>query len=241
VVADYGGRFPTTAAELVTLPGVGPNTAAAIAAIAYDEPVPVIDGNVDRVMARYLAIGVPVRDAKPEIAAALAGSMPARAGDFAQALMDIGATICAPKAALCMLCPLQPGCTGTRGDPLDYPVKVVKPERATRYGRAFVMRDAAGDVFLRSRPATGLLAKMTEIPTSEWTSGRADPAFPVAAGWHRAGKVVHVFTHFRLELDVWTATVDPNGLGDGWWTAPDELGGEALPTLFRKVIAAALE
>jgi A/G-specific adenine glycosylase len=241
VVAEHGGRFPASSAELLALPGVGPYTAAAIAAIAYDEPVPVIDGNVDRVMARYLAIDGPVREAKPEISAALSASMPARAGDFAQALMDIGATICAPRAALCMLCPLQPGCAGTRGDPLDYPFKAVKATRPTRFGHAFVMRDADGDVFLRSRPATGLLAKMTETPTSDWTGERIAPRYPAAAAWRHAGQVVHVFTHFRLELEVWTATVDPVGHNDGWWTAPDALGGEALPTLFRKVIAVALD
>ena len=241
VMADHGGRFPATAAELLTLPGVGPYTAAAVAAIAFDERVPVIDGNVDRVMARYLALEVPVREAKAEIAAPLAGSVPPRAGDFAQAMMDLGATICAPKAALCMLCPLQPGCAGARLDPLAFPVKAAKAQRPTRYGHAFVMRDGDGDVFLRSRPAKGLLARMTETPTSEWTGERGDPSFPLAADWRHTGQVVHVFTHFRLELEVWTAPVDPAGLADGWWTAPADVAGEALPTLFRKVLAAALE
>lgn len=240
VMAEHGGQFPATSAQLLTLPGIGPYTAAAIAAIASDEPVPVIDGNVDRVMARYLAIEVPVREAKAEIASALAAAVPARAGDFAQALMDLGATICAPKAALCMLCPLQQGCVATRLDPLHFPVKAAKPVRPTRYGHAFVMRDAAGDVFLRTRPPTGLLAKMTETPTSEWTGEPGPPTFPLAADWQQAGQVIHVFTHFRLELTVWTAPVDPAGLEDGWWTAPADLGGEALPTLFRKVLAATL-
>jgi A/G-specific adenine glycosylase len=234
------GGFPAKHAGLLTLPGVGPYTAAAVAAIAFDEPVPVIDGNVDRVMARYLAIDVPVKQAKAEIAAALADAMPARPGDFAQAMMDLGATICAPRATACMLCPLQPGCAGTLGDPLDYPVKVEKAERPTRYGHAFVMRDAAGDVYLQTRPPTGLLAKMTETPTSDWLAERHEPAFPVPGEWRRVGQVVHVFTHFRLEVDVWTATVDPAGLDQGWWTPPAQLAGEALPTVFRKVIDAAL-
>jgi A/G-specific adenine glycosylase len=239
-VVERGG-FPGTSAELLTLPGVGPYTAAAVAAISFDEPVPVIDGNVDRVMARYLAIGVPVREAKAEIAAALAASMPARSGDFAQAMMDLGATICAPRATVCMLCPLQPGCTGTLGDPLAYPVKAEKAERPTRYGHAFVLRDATGDVYLQTRPPTGLLARMTETPTSEWLGERRDPTFPASGDWRRAGQVIHIFTHFRLELDVWTATVDPAALSEGWWTSPATLSGEALPTVFRKVLAAALE
>jgi A/G-specific adenine glycosylase len=241
VVERHAGRFPDTSAELLTLPGVGPYTAAAIAAIACDEPVPVIDGNVDRVLARYLAIAAPVREAKPEIAETLALSMPARSGDFAQALMDLGATICAPRAALCMLCPLQPGCEGTRRDPLNYPVKAEKTERPTRYGHAFVMRDSGGDVYLQTRAPTGLLAKMTETPTSDWTGTRADPSFPLPGDWRRTGQIVHVFTHFRLELDVWTATVDPASLDQGWWTSPAQLDGEALPTVFRKVLAKALE
>ena len=240
VVAHHGGHFPQTSADLLTLPGIGPYTAAAIAAISFDEPAPVIDGNVDRVMARYLAIDIPVREAKPEIAAALAVSIPARAGDFAQALMDLGATICAPRTALCMLCPLQTGCAGTRLDPLVYPVKAEKPVRPTRYGHAFVMRDAAGDVYLQTRPPTGLLAKMTETPTSDWAGTRADPAFPLLADWRRAGQVIHVFTHFRLELDVWTAVVDATSLEAGWWTPPAQLAAEALPTVFRKVLANAL-
>jgi A/G-specific adenine glycosylase len=239
--AAAAGGFPTTAAGLLELPGVGPYTAAAVAAIAYDEPVPVIDGNVDRVLARYLAIEVPVREAKPRIAAALAEAMPARPGDFAQALMDLGATICAPRAAMCMLCPLQPDCAGTRADPLAFPVKAEKPERPTRYGHAFVLRDGDGDIYLRTRPARGLLGGMTETPTSAWGDARGEPVFPATGDWRRVGQIVHVFTHFRLELEVWTAAVDPAGLDEGWWAPPAALGGEALPTVFRKVLAVALE
>jgi len=242
VVERYGGKFPKAAAELLTLPGIGPYTAAAIAAIAFDERIAVVDGNVDRVLARYLALDVPVRDAKDEIRAAVQRAMPTRAGDFAQALMDLGATICAPKAALCMLCPLQPGCAGTAtGEPLAFPVKAEKADRPTRYGHAFVIRDADGDVFLQKRPEKGLLAQMTETPTSAWTGNRAEPAFPFAAGWRHHGQIVHVFTHFRLELEVWSATaLDPTSLADGWWASPAELDAEALPTVFRKVLAAAL-
>ena len=237
VVERYGGVFPASSTELLTLPGVGPYTAAAIAAISHDEPTAVVDGNVDRVLARYLALTVPVRDAKDLIRATVQAAVPTRAGDFAQALMDLGATICAPRAASCLVCPLQPGCAGTRRDPLAFPVKAEKPVRPTRYGHAFVMRDASGDIYLRSRPATGLLARMTEPPVSEWTGAASEPAFPAAGDWVHRGQVIHVFTHFRLELEVWSATIaDTASLEEGWWSDPRQLGKEALPTVFVKAL-----
>jgi A/G-specific adenine glycosylase len=246
VVEQHGGLFPSSAAELLTLPGIGPYTAAAIAAIAFDERVPVIDGNVDRVLARYLAIGVPLKEAKDSFRATLdsilsKNSWPAHrfSGDFAQALMDLGATVCAPKAASCMLCPLQPGCEGARLNPLNYPVKTEKYDRPTRYGHAFVMRDLDGDIYLQPRADTGLLAKMTETPTSDWTGERTAPRFPLPAEWRREGQVIHIFTHFRLELDVWSATVDPASLAEGWWAPPQAIDSQALPIVFRKVLAAA--
>ena len=240
IVDRHGGVAPTTALELLDLPGIGPYTAAAIAAICFDERVAVVDGNVDRVLARYLALDVPVNDAKSLIRNTVQASVPTRAGDFAQALMDLGATICAPRAVNCLVCPLQPGCAGTRLDPLAFPVKSEKPERPTRYGHAFIMRDASGNVFLRTRPDKGLLAKMTEPPVSEWTSVKSEPAFPLPADWTHHGLIVHVFTHFRLELEVWSATVrDTAALNEGWWADPHTLGKEALPTVFVKALAAA--
>lgn len=240
VVEEHGGVFPTTAAGLLSLPGIGAYTSAAIAAICYDEKVAVLDGNLDRVLARYYALPVPVREAKDDLRAALQASVPARAGDFAQAMMDLGATICAPRSALCMLCPLQSDCRAARdGTPLLYPIKPEKAEKPVRKGHAFVMTDADGDVYLRTRPDKGLLAKMTEVPTSDWTSELGEPHYPLAAEWRHRGQVVHVFTHFRLELEVWSASVAPDGLDTGWWSAPQALGGEALPTLFRKVLAQA--
>ena len=240
VVERFGGVFPTTSSELLTLPGVGPYTAAAISAIAFDEPIAVVDGNVDRVLARYLALPVPVREEKDLIRATVQAAVPARAGDFAQALMDLGATICTPRVASCLLCPLQDGCAGRRLDPLAYPVKSEKPVRPTRYGHAFVMLDADGDVFLRTRAEKGLLAQMTEPPVSAFLNEDLPPEFPVDAQWRRRGQVVHVFTHFRLELEIWSATIpDPALLIDGWWTNPGELNAEALPTVFRKALAMA--
>ena len=240
VVERFGGKFPGTSTELLTLPGVGPYTAAAIAAISFDEPIAVVDGNVDRVLARYLALPVPVREAKDLIRSTVQSAVPARAGDFAQALMDLGATICAPRTANCLICPLSDSCLGRRLGPLTFPVKAEKPERPTRYGHAFIMLDADGDVFLRTRAETGLLAQMTEPPVSAWLGEALPPTFPVPANWRHRGQVVHVFTHFRLELEIWSATIpEPTLLADGWWADPRELRAEALPTVFRKALAMA--
>jgi A/G-specific adenine glycosylase len=238
VVRDHGGIFPDTAAGLQSLPGIGAYTSAAIAAICFDERVAVLDGNLDRVLARYYALDMPVREAKDALRSALQLAVPERAGDFAQAMMDLGATICAPRAAMCLVCPLHDGCEARQqGEPTRYPVKPVKAERPVRKGHAFVMRDAGGDVYLQSRPGKGLLAGMTEVPTSDWGDEPDEPVFPAKGDWRRHGQVVHVFTHFRLELEVWSAVVKPEGLDAGWWAVPGALKGEALPTLFRKVLA----
>ncbi|MBU1336806.1 MAG: A/G-specific adenine glycosylase [Alphaproteobacteria bacterium] len=240
VVNEHAGVFPQTSAGLQTLPGIGAYTSAAIAAICFDEPIAVLDGNLDRVLARYYALPVPVREAKEELRAALQAAVPERAGDFAQAMMDLGATICAPRMAACMLCPIQPGCTATKaGDPTIYPVKPVKAERPVRKGHAYVMRDADGDVYLQSRPEKGLLGGMTEVPGSAWAADLPVADYPVTGAWQHRGQVVHVFTHFRLELEIWSAQVPADGLDGGWWAPPRALKGEALPTLFRKVLAAA--
>ena len=240
VARDHGGVFPQSAAGLQALPGIGAYTGAAIAAICFDEQIAVLDGNLDRVLARYHALDVPVRDAKDDLRAALQQSVPKRAGDFAQAMMDLGATICAPRNASCLICPLQPGCAAAwEGDPLLYPIKPEKAEKPVRRGHAFVMTDAEGDVYLQSRPHKGLLAGMSEVPTSDWGAERGEPVYPVTAQWRHRGQVVHVFTHFRLELEVWSAEVEGSTLDGGWWSAPKALKGEALPTLFRKVLAQA--
>jgi len=240
VVAEHGGVFPDSAAGLQSLPGIGAYTSAAIAAICFDERVAVLDGNLDRVLARYYALDVPVREAKDALRGALQLAVPERAGDFAQAMMDLGATICAPRAAMCLVCPLYDGCEARQqGEPTRYPIKPAKAERPVRKGHAFVMRDAAGEVYLQSRPGKGLLASMTEVPTSDWGNDLGEPDFPAKGDWRRHGQVVHVFTHFRLELEVWSALVAPDGLDAGWWAPPGALKGEALPTLFRKVLAEA--
>ncbi|GHA30460.1 A/G-specific adenine glycosylase [Devosia pacifica] len=243
VVDEHQGVFPDNAAALMKLPGIGAYTSAAIAAICHDEPVAVLDGNVERVLARYLALETPVRDAKPLLRRELQRAVPARAGDFAQAMMDLGATICAPRTALCTLCPLQPDCcAAAQSEPTAYPVRPAKAERPVRYGHAYVICDRDGDVYLRTRPDTGLLAAMTEVPTSEWLPEPTGPGYPIEADWHPSGRVVHVFTHFRLELEVWRTVLDDRSqLTDGWWSDPRDARSEALPSLFRKVLAQALD
>ncbi|MEX0859612.1 MAG: A/G-specific adenine glycosylase [Cucumibacter sp.] len=237
VTRDHGGVFPKTAAELATLPGIGPYTSAAIAAICFDEPVAVVDGNVERVVARLVGLLRPVREVKSEIRAVVEAAIPARAGDFAQALMDLGATICAPKIAHCPICPLRPDCVArASGQPLAFPVAPAKRPRPRKFGHAFVMTRRDGAVWLTQRPEKGLLAAMTGTPGSEWGAARAAPSFPAKAAWQQADEVSHVFTHFALTLTVWRARVTKAPKGEGWWSRRGKLAGEALPTLYKKVL-----
>lgn len=247
VAQDHGGVFPDTEAALRTLPGIGPYTAAAIAAIAFDRRCMPVDGNIERVATRLFALELPLPGAKPEIgrlAATLLGE--ARAGDSAQALMDLGATICTPKRPACALCPLSADCAArVRGDAESFPRKTPKKAGELRRGAAFVI--TRGDaVLLRSRPAKGLLGGMTEVPNSDWKAGQEDAAArrqaPRLAGlsrWRRRpGVVSHVFTHFPLELVVYAAEALPRSAApDGMrWVKIAELPGEALPNVMRKAI-----
>jgi A/G-specific adenine glycosylase len=252
-VAERGG-FPRTEAELTTLPGIGRYTAAAIASIAFDTSAVPVDGNVERVVTRLFAIEEELPAAKPEVHRLAQTLMPdARAGDFAQALMDLGATICTPVKPACALCPWMEDCAARlRGDPQTFPRKAPKREGRSRRGAAFVVVRADGCVLLRSRPPKGLLGGMTEVPTTDWSHDFDDkqalkgaPRFARATPkWQRLpGVVTHVFTHFPLELVVYTADV-PRGASapDGArWIPIKELKDEALPTVMRKVLAHALE
>ena len=233
VAHDHGGVFPDTEAGLLALPGVGAYTAAAVAAIAFGRPANVVDGNVERVMARLFAVETPLPAAKPELrrrAASLVADH--RPGDWAQALMDLGATVCRPGRPLCHLCPLTAWCAGFRsGAPERWPLKTRKAVRPHRTGTAWVLRDDRGRVALVRRPDKGLLGGMTGLPTSDWAVDAAEASPPVAADWRGAGAVEHVFTHFSLTLDVRTAT----GAGDFLWTDPDE-ALRSLPTVFRKAL-----
>jgi len=249
VQAEHGGRFPDTAAALRELPGIGDYTAAAIAAIAFDEPVPVVDGNIERVIARLFALESPLPAAKPAIRDIQSDLTPKRrAGDYAQAMMDLGATLCTPKRPACSLCPWSQSCAAYRcGNPEAYPVKAKKAERPTRHGAAFVAVRQDGAVLVRRRADRGLLGGMTEVPGSEWGPELEEAGFrahaPIRARWRRLpGTVVHVFTHFRLELVVFRAEVTttqkpPPG---AWWASAGALPGEALPSVMRKVIEAAI-
>ncbi|MCB9993313.1 MAG: A/G-specific adenine glycosylase [Hyphomicrobiaceae bacterium] len=239
VAGPLAGRFPETAAQLTSLPGIGPYTAAAVAAICFDERVGVLDGNVERVLARFFALNRPVREIKAELRAALDQTVPARAGDYAQALMDLGATICAPRASLCGRCPLQPDCRAATADPLAYPVKPQKQPRPNRYGHVFIVRDRDGKVKFGTRPPRGLLGGMHEFPGSEWVSEPVgDPAFPVPGHWQDKGEVRHVFTHFALTLTVWRLDLATIETGSDW-VGEKRLGQLALPILFKKVAAVA--
>ena len=243
VTAEYGGRFPDTELELLALPGVGPYTAAAIAAIAFGRKATPVDGNIERVMTRLYAVPEPLPKSKPQIrkhAQALTPTL--RAGDFAQALMDLGATLCKPKSVNCLACPLSGFCLASReNDPTRYPLRVPKKARPTRYGVIFWAMRSDGAVLVRRRPETGLLGGMMEFPTTEWRElAWEDDAWrdwaPAAADWCPiASPVIHGFTHFRLELTVMRSTV---GSGDGKWCHPDDFSGLALPTVMKKVATA---
>ncbi|MGD9920716.1 MAG: A/G-specific adenine glycosylase [Pseudorhodoplanes sp.] len=246
VVHDHGGRFPQTEADLLALPGIGAYTAAAIAAIAFDRKATPVDGNIERVVARLHAVEEPLPRSKPKIRALAAALTPdRRAGDFAQAMMDLGATICTPKRPACALCPWHAPCIARkRADIESFPRKAPKAEGKLRRGAAFVVTRADGALLVRTRPDKGLLAKMTEVPTTEWTHhfDEADvlTTAPLAAQWHRvAGLVTHTFTHFPLELAVYRTRVGnhtqvPDGMR---WIAAAEIEGEAFPNVMRKVIA----
>ncbi|HET7717591.1 MAG TPA: A/G-specific adenine glycosylase [Bauldia sp.] len=249
VVRDHGGRFPGTVAGLRALPGIGDYTAAAVAAIAFDEPAAVVDGNVERVIARLFAIDTPLPEAKKIIRDRQSRLTPAaRPGDYAQAMMDLGAGICTPRRPACPLCPLSTACLAhARGAEERYPIRPERGERPTRYGVVFVAIRADGAVLLGRRPDDGLLGGMTEVPGSEWASRPngldAVAHAPIQAAWRRVpGTVTHVFTHFRLELNVYCARLPameeaPAGFR---WSPPAALPGEALPSVMKKVIEAAL-
>jgi A/G-specific adenine glycosylase len=233
----------------MALPGVGAYTAAAIAAIAFDEPVAVVDGNIERVIARLFAIDTPFPAGKVAIRVRQQALTPReRAGDYAQAMMDLGATICTPKRPACALCPLADECVAHAcGTEERYPVKAEKAERPTRHGAAFVAVRGDGAVLLRRRADRGLLGGMAEVPGTDWAISANDDDrsidAPIAADWRRVpGQVVHVFTHFRLELNVYCVNVGqvekaPPGC---WWAPAATLPDEALPSVMKKVIEAAL-
>ena len=249
----HDGRFPDTEDALRALPGIGPYTAAAIRAIAFDQPASAVDGNVERVIARLFAIRTPLPDAKPEIRTRAAALVPPqRAGDYAQAMMDLGATVCTPRSPRCVICPLMKTCKARKeGIAEELPARAPKAEKPTRRGLAFVLANRDGAILLRKRPAKGLLGGMDEVPSSPWREGKlviADALneAPVPARWKvLEGGVRHTFTHFHLELAVARATATTSRLAKlapgSAWVEIDKLDERALPTVMRKVIAHAVK
>ena len=254
VVERHGGIFPADLDALRALPGIGDYTAAAVGSIAFDLPAVPVDGNVERVVTRLYAVEQAMPAAKPEIKRLAASLLPPRrSGDFAQSFMDLGATICSPKKPACVLCPWNDACMArARGDQETFPRKAPKREGKQRFGAAFVALRADGqknlEVLLRQRPEKGLLGSMTEVPGSDWAHDfdlkTALDAAPLKAKWRKlGGEVTHVFTHFPLRLTVYVAelprgTRAPKGAR---WAKVSGLTGEALPTVMRKVLSAALD
>ena len=244
VVDRHDGRFPDTVAGLRALPGIGDYTAAAIAAIAFGRPAAVVDGNVERVIARLEAMETPVTKAKPAIRARVAALLdPMRPGDFAQATMDLGATLCTPKSPACGLCPWRLACkAAATGEQMRFPVKPAKNTGVPRTGAAFVIT-RGDEVLIGQRAARGLLGGMAEVPGTVWGAGDAtdlSAEAPFGVSLTRVpGAVTHVFTHFPLTLEVYrgdvpSGTPAPEGLR---WVARGALDGEALAQVFRKVLA----
>jgi A/G-specific adenine glycosylase len=245
VVADHAGHLPETEAELLKLPGIGPYTAAAIAAIAFGSRAVVVDANVERVVARLYAISTPLPAAKPLIREATDAITPdQRAGDFAQAMMDLGAGICSVKNPSCLICPISSACMAYRlGDPEAYPVKPAKKAKPHRTGSAYWIAKH-GSVWLVRREGKGMLAGMRGLPDDRWNSkADGDGVIPVSGEWQELDvRVAHVFTHFTLDLKIavtaWPETsADP---GEGEWWPVKSLDKAGLPTLFNKVAQAVI-
>ena len=252
VAGRLGGRFPENEAALRALPGIGVYTAAAIAAIAFGQSATVVDGNVERVVARLFAVTEPLPAAKSRLRA-LAETLTPRhdCGDFAQAMMDLGATVCVPRRPRCLVCPLAGVCKAAAEGLADaLPKRTVKAERPTRRGIVYWLEDAHGAVLLRRRAEKGLLGGMVEVPSTEWIRDEspdciflADQA-PLPAAWQPLpGVVRHTFTHFHLELTLVAARIpDPGRItgADGFWVPATQLAEHALPSVMRKVIQHAL-
>jgi A/G-specific adenine glycosylase len=245
IVADFHGRFPEEEAALRKLPGIGRYTAAAIAAIAFNKRAAPVDGNVERVLARVFGVDEPLPAAKRKLAALAEALVPARRpGDFAQALMDLGATICTAKSPRCLLCPWQKPCVAHAQGLTDVlPRRVQKRAKPLRRGIAFYLERADGAVLLRKRAETGLLGGLWELPSTPWDEKAPSPAqarklAPLRARWTAApGVVRHSFTHFDLELEVWRARTKDGASAEGRFVSPRDLHAIALSNLMKKALA----
>ncbi|MEO1249397.1 MAG: A/G-specific adenine glycosylase [Pseudomonadota bacterium] len=246
VAEDLNGKFPDDEEGLRALPGIGAYTAAAVAAIAYNRPAVVLDGNIERVMARWFAVETPLPAAKSELREHAATLTPSkRPGDHAQALMDLGAMVCTPRKPVCALCPVSTGCRArAAGIAETLPRKAPKKQKPTRRGLAFWLEDGRGQVLLRRRPDKGLLGGMMEFPSTPWTEeaspdlAMAEQHAPSRVDWTVVNGVVrHTFTHFHLELAIAKGSESqPTARDDPYrWASVDALENEALPTVMRKV------
>lgn len=242
VAGEHGGQLPRSEAGLRKLPGFGAYTAAAVAAIAFGQRAVVVDGNVERVVARLFALADPLPGARPRIRDLTDSITPdACAGDFAQAMMDLGATICTPRSPRCLLCPLAARCAArATGTPEMFPVKAPKKARPVRYG-TFFWAEHGGKVLLTRRPDKGLLGGMRAFPTGVWAE--SPPALadaPLAADWTlRNATIRHVFTHFELVAALATATIGSHiDVADGEWWPVADLDSAGLPTVFAKAVKA---
>lgn len=238
VAEDHGGIFPTTREGLLELPGIGPYTAAAISSIAYDLPETVLDGNVERVMSRLYDIHTPLPAAKPELMALAEGLTPQkRPGDYAQAVMDLGATICSPKNPACGICPWRSPCKARMaGTQSELPKKTPKKPKPIRKGIAYIARRVDGAYLLETRPDKGLLGGMLGWPGSEWIEGEPGDAPPMRAEWKTIeGEARHTFTHFHLRLEVKTALVPMDRAASvGTFVELADFRPSDLPTVMRK-------
>ena len=243
------GGFPRDLAGLGALPGIGEYTARAVGAIAFNVPAVPVDGNVERVVARLFAVAEPLPTAKPALRrlADRLGTDPhavARPGDFAQALFDLGATVCTPASPACGLCPWMTGCAGRLADiAAELPRRAAKPQRPLRHGVHFWLEDTAGNVLLRRRPEAGLLGGMAELPGTDWRAAPWHPdealaLAPMPAPWRPAGQVRHGFTHFALTIELFAARVDQVE-GEGFLHPVEQLHAAALPSVMRKCVAMA--
>jgi len=242
IVTDFGGVFPDKRDDLLNLPGIGPYTAAAIASIAFGRSECVMDGNVERVMARLYNIHSPLPAVKPMLLTHATALTPEfRAGDYAQAVMDLGATVCTPKSPTCGICPWSFNCIAhAKGTAAQLPKKTPKPVKATRYGIAYVARRPDGAWLLERRPDKGLLGGMLGWPGAEWGAQAVEKP-PIVADWHILGaEVRHTFTHFHLRLLVHVATVNENSPDVGKFIADDCFDPTDLPTVMRKAHKLAL-
>ncbi len=244
VAHELDGRFPEDLAGLQALPGVGEYTANAMRAAAFDKPASVVDGNVERVITRLFAIETPLPRAKPEIKRLAAGlADPARPGDYAQGLMDLGATVCTPKSPRCSACPWSTACAAhAAGTETRYPVKAKKAPKPVRHGACFHVVGEDG-LWLRRRPDAGLLGAMMELPGSPWTGEAPDwrGHAPFEADWREAGAVRHVFTHFQLELRVLCAPAPPGWRPpEGGFVALGDLDEAGLPSVMMKAAKSGL-